>query len=109
MPNAFSIIAANVEFVNNELAHLIAASTLNLHYAAAEQRLDITGDIEIQSGTVTIPEKREQTVKSKDVVFVDEPAVKSKYFIVLNPNINLRIADGVHFQGFGLMQMLRVN
>lgn len=102
MPNSFTLIGSHVEFINNQMAHLIASNKLKFHYAKAEQRLDIQGDIEILQGNVTMADKRTQTVKTKDVVFVNEAPVKPKHLVVINPDINLRIAEGVHFNGFGL-------
>lgn len=102
LPNAFTIVGTNVEFVNNQTAHLVASNKLNLFYAAKENRLDVSGDIEIHKGTITIADKRNQTIKSKDVVFVNEAPKKISKFITINPNIHLRIEEGVHFKGFDL-------
>lgn len=102
MPNKFVIAANGVEFVNNQTAHLLASTTLKLHYAKEKNNIDVTGDITIEKGAITFPDNRTQTVKSKDVVFVNEQLTPSKNLIALNPNINLRINDGVHFNGFGL-------
>lgn len=101
MPNEFSIVGTNVEFINNQTAHLIASSDLKVHYAADAQRVDIKGDIEVQQGFIKLVSGTGQTVKTKDVVFVHEPN-QVKNLIKFNPNIYLRIAEGVHFTGFDL-------
>ncbi len=102
IPNAFTVTANNLEFIKNATAHLIAGTKLQLHYAFLEQRLDIQGDIIIQEGAITLADKREQTVKSKDVIFVNEPKVVGPSAFTINPTINLRIEDNVHFAGLGL-------
>lgn len=103
LPNAFTFVGSNLEFVNNQLAHLTASNNFKIHFAAAQKRLDITGNIEVHKGNITIADKRTQTVKSKDIVFVNEEVeLVPKNLIVLNPDINIRISEGVHFSGFGL-------
>lgn len=101
-PNLLTVEATKLEFVNNQMAQLLASSKLNVHFAKQRQQLDLTGDIEIHSGKVVIPDKRTQTVKSKDVVFVNESNAIHKRLLSVNPNINLRINDDVHFKGFDL-------
>lgn len=102
MPNALNIVGTSVEFVNNQTAHLIASNKLKLSYDFVADRLDIIGNIEIEKGNIYFNSKQTNTVKSKDVVFIDhKPQTKQTYFNI-NPDINLRIQDGVHFNGFGL-------
>jgi autotransporter translocation and assembly factor TamB len=102
LPNELTLTATRVEFVNNQTAHLTASSKLTTHYITDAQRLDVTGDIEIHGGNINFIENQSQTVKTKDVVFVNEVQLKTKKMIIVNPNIFLRLEDGVHFAGFGL-------
>lgn len=101
MPNALNIIGDKVEFINNQTARLIASNKVRLNYVPQEHRLDITGDIEIHEGYITIQDRNSQTVKTKDVVYVDHKVSHAKSLLI-NPHINLRIIDGVKFTGFDL-------
>ncbi len=104
MPNSIKIVGDNIEFINNQTANLIASLNVQLHYELVPQRVDVNGDVTINSGKITIADKSTHTVKSKDVVFVDEPSpTSSNNGLVFNPNINLRIIEGVKFTGFGLL------
>lgn len=103
MPNSIQFFGDNIEFINNQTAHLIASLNVQLHYELEAQRVDINGDVIINSGKITIADKSTHTIKSKDVIFVDEPAHNSGKVINFNPNINLRIIEGVQFTGFGLL------
>jgi autotransporter translocation and assembly factor TamB len=102
MPNSIQFIGDNIEFINNQTAQLIASLDVQMHYESASQRVDINGDVTINSGKITIADKSTHTVKSKDVVFINEPSLKSDKIINFNPDINLRIIEGVQFTGFGL-------
>lgn len=102
MPNNLTITGKNIEFINNNMARLIASNNLNIHYVAEKQQVDVTGSIEVHEGNITIADKNTQTVKSKDVVFVNEDAKPTKELIAFNPNIYLRIEEGVQFTGFNL-------
>ena len=100
-PNSLNITGKHVEFIKNTNANLIASNNLNFVYHANTQLLDITGDIDIEQGNVHLDTKQSSTIKSKDVVFINETA-KPKNLVTPNININLRISEGVHFSGFGL-------
>lgn len=105
IPNAVRFIGKDIEFVNNTTAKLTASNDLNFMYDFQEMRLDITGDINIQQGNIKFSPKSSNTVKSKDIIFVDAKATKTQVnqkHILFNPAINLRISEGVHFSGFGL-------
>lgn len=102
MPNTLNIIGSDVEFINNQTAHLIASNNITLNYLVEHNRLDITGDVTINSGHITLQDKTANTVKSKDVVFTDAGKQNAKKLIAINPNVNLRIIEGVIFSGFGL-------
>lgn len=102
MPNSIRFFGDNIEFINNQTAHLLASLDVQLHYELEAQRVDITGDVTINSGKIIIADKSTHTVKSKDVVFINEPALNSDSVICFNPDINLRIIEGVQFTGFGL-------
>jgi translocation and assembly module TamB len=102
IPNYIQFFGDNIEFINNQTAHLIASLDVQLHYELEAQRVDLNGDVTINSGKITIADKSTHTVKSKDVVFIDEPTLNSGNTISFNPDINLRIIEGVQFTGFGL-------
>lgn len=102
MPNSIRFSGDNIEFVNNQTAHLMASLDVQLHYELDAQRVDINGDVTINSGKITIADKSTHTVKSKDVVFINEPSLNTDKVISFNPDINLRIIEGVQFTGFGL-------
>lgn len=102
MPNYINIIGDNIEFINNQTAHLLASLNVQLHYEIEAQRVDVNGDVVINSGKITIVEKSTHSVKSKDVIFINEPLLNSKDTLNFNPDINLRITEGVQFTGFGL-------
>lgn len=99
MPNSFTIEGTNVEFINNKLARLVASHKLNLQISNNLEYLNIVGDINIHSGSITFADKK-STIKSKDVTFINEATPKK--FFKINPDINLRINDGVTFKGLNL-------
>lgn len=101
MPNALNIIGDKVEFINNSTAHLIASNKIKLNYVRQEHRLDITGDIEIHEGNITIQDRSSQTVKTKDVVYSEQKTSHTKNLLI-NPHVNLRVIEGVKFTGFDL-------
>jgi len=101
MPNEINIIGTELEFINTENAHLTAANDLKFYYDRKHHRLDITGYVEIQKGNIYFDSKKSSTVKSKDVVFVDHKT-DHKDELLVNPNINLRVLEEVHFRGFDL-------
>jgi autotransporter translocation and assembly factor TamB len=101
MPNRIYLTANKLEFVNNDSAHLLASAKLEFSYLKAVSRLDIDGDIDIQEGNIYFDPKKTNTVKSKDVIFIDEKD-HLKDELLINPTLNLRISDGVHFTGFNL-------
>lgn len=102
MPNDLNFIGKNIEFINNNMARLIASSYFNLHYVAEKQQLDITGDIAVHEGNITIADQNTQTIKSQDVVFIDAEVKPTQKLIVVNPNICLHVEEKVRFNGFGL-------
>lgn len=101
MPNSITFNGTGVEFINNELAHLTASSALTFVYDPQALHLGVTGDIEIESGNVNFDPKKSNTVKSKDVVFINEPH-KHKNLVRISPNVYLRIVEGVRFTGLGM-------
>lgn len=102
IPNEIHLLSNSMEFVNNDTARLNASSDLKFVYHNDTDLLDITGDLIIESGHVNFVPKKNSTPKSKDVVFINEPKTQNKAITRINPNIFLRIEDGVKFKGFGL-------
>lgn len=105
MPNSIRLVGKDIEFINNSNAKLTASNDLTFSYDMQDMRLDINGDINIQQGNLKFSPKTANTIKSKDIIFIDTKATKTqinKKHILFNPAINLRISEGVHFTGFGL-------
>lgn len=102
IPNEIHLLGNSIEFVNNDTAKLNASSDLKFVYHHNTDLLDINGDLIIESGYVNFVPKKNSTPKSKDVIFVNEPKTHNKTITRINPNIFLRIEDGVRFNGFGI-------
>lgn len=102
IPNEIQLLGHGMEFVNNDIAKLNASSDLKFVYHHNTDKLDITGDLIIESGHVNFAPKKNKTPKSKDVVFINEPIANSKSITRINPNVFLRIEDGVKFKGFDI-------
>jgi autotransporter translocation and assembly factor TamB len=102
MPNELQINGKEIKFVNNSTAHLIADNQLKLWYDLAKQQLNIQGHIDILRGNIFYDPKKTNTIKSKDVVFVDSKAQAKQNAFAVNPNLNIWIFEAVHFSGFGM-------
>lgn len=103
IPNELHLLGNGVEFINNDTAKLNASSDMKFVYHHTTDTLDINGNLTIESGQVNFVPKKNSTPKSKDVVFINEPAGYEKKRVTrINPNIYLRIEDGVKFKGFGM-------
>jgi len=102
MSNELRIIGKDVEFINNELAHLIADHDLTFNYDPIAMSVNMLGDVEVKSGNIDFDSQGTSTTKSKDVVFVNETSPDDKHLISFNPNFYLRIIEGVKFKGLEL-------
>ncbi len=100
MPNSINIKGSNVEFINNQLANLIASFDIFLNINKTFNILDVDGKIDIQEGSIAFA-KQPLTTKSKDIVFVNEANTSNNSFQI-NPDLYLHIHEGVKFKGLNL-------
>lgn len=82
-----------------------AALSVNpdLNFTLANNRLQVTGQIAVPEGDITVRELPEQAVKlSPDVVIVGEEARPEETPLDIRARVQLLIGDQLHFSGFGL-------
>lgn len=100
IPNQFTFIANEMEFINNNEAKLTANSELLIKYL--NNSLQLKGDINIISGQIEINDEQSTVKTTKDIVFVNESSQQNTDSLNFTPDINLRIHKNVAFKGFGL-------
>ncbi|WP_022962591.1 translocation/assembly module TamB domain-containing protein [Halopseudomonas pelagia] len=75
----------------------------NLNIALADNRLQVTGQIAIPEGDITVRELPEQAVRlSPDVVIVGEEMKEEQIPLDIRARVQLLIGDQLRFSGFGL-------
>lgn len=110
-PGKFELWGNDIRIFNTEHIRVVTRPHLKLNLS--EGKLDITGKVHIVDADITLKQKMNNLVFSRDVVLVDsaqtlqQNSSKMNSFIKIHPHILLVIEDNVRFKGHGLDAEIR--
>ena len=104
-PTMLSIRGERFQVIDAPEVSLVAEPSLDLAFDGST--LSVTGDVQIPSGRVGIPDVPESAVTpSKDVVIVGDTLVERDAPLPIEADITVTLGDDVFFSGFGFNSKL---